>query len=277
MTSVAATSNLDYAKGLARAFGGALLFAFPLLMTMEMWQFGFFMEPTRLALFLALGLPLLAGLSYYAGFRDTTRLVDDVIDAFSAYAVGFVASAALLLLFAVLGPDMPPREIVGKVAVQAVPAAMGAVLARKQFSAEGHENRQERAKRQSYASELFLMTAGALFIAFNVAPTEEMILIAYQMTPWHSLALAIASVVALHLLVFRLGFAGQEVGHGSGSGLRTFLHFTLAGYGVALLVSLYILWTFSRTDGGVNPELAAAVIVLGFPASIGAALARLLV
>ncbi len=195
----------------------------------------------------------------------------------AAERIGFVASAALLLLFAVLGPDMPPREIVGKVAVQAVPAAMGAVLARKQFSAEGHENRQERAKRQSYASELFLMTAGALFIAFNVAPTEEMILIAYQMTPWHSLALAIASVVALHLLVFRLGFAGQEVGHGSGSGLRTFLHFTLAGYGVALLVSLYILWTFSRTDGGVNPELAAAVIVLGFPASIGAALARLLV
>lgn len=277
MTSVAVESNREYAKGLARAFGGALLFAFPLLMTMEMWQFGFYMEPTRLALFLALGVPLLFGLSYYGGFRDTTRWPDDLIDAFSAYAVGFIASAALLVLFGVIKPEMPPSEIVGKIAVQALPAAMGAVLARRQFSAQDHEERETKERRKSYASELFLMAAGALFVAFNVAPTEEMILIAYQMSPWHALVLAAASLALLHALVFRLGFAGQEVGHASGSGWRTFLHFTLAGYGIALLVSLYILWTFSRTDSGLNPELASTVVVLGFPGAIGAALARLLV
>ena len=32
------TSNREYAIGLARAFAGALLFALPLLMTMEMWS-----------------------------------------------------------------------------------------------------------------------------------------------------------------------------------------------------------------------------------------------
>ena len=45
-------TNSDYALGLARAFGGAVIFAFPLMMTMEMWQFGFSMDRLRLAVFL---------------------------------------------------------------------------------------------------------------------------------------------------------------------------------------------------------------------------------
>lgn len=276
MAGVAVQTNREYAQGLARASGGALLFAFPLLMTMEMWQLGFHMDPLRLAIFLALGLPVLFGLSYYAGFRDTSAWHDDLMDALAAYAVGFTASAVLLWLFAVIGPAMPPSEIVGKIAVQALPAALGAMLARKQFGGDKTPE-VELQRRKSYASELFLMMVGALFVAFNVAPTEEMILIAYQMTPLHSVALVGASLLVLHAMVFSVGFAGQEEGHGSGSPLRTFLHFTLAGYAIALLVSLYILWTFSRADGGLNAELVEAVVVLAFPASIGAAAARLLV
>ncbi len=270
--------NQEYAIGLARAFGGALIFAFPLLMTMEMWELGFYMDRTRLALFLALGLPLLFGLSYFAGFRTTRDWRDDLLDALAAYAVGFIAAAALLWLFSVIGPDMPVRETVGKVALQAVPGGIGALLARKQFGQREDDGGPEEGDgRKGYASELFLMTAGALFIAFNVAPTEEMVLIAYQMSPWHALTLAGVSLAVLHALVFSVGFAGQEEGHGSGSTIRTFLFFTLVGYAIALLVSLYILWTFSRTDSGLNGELLKTVIVLGFPSSIGAAAARLLV
>ena len=121
------------------------------------------------------------------------------------------------------------------------------------------------------------MMIGAVFVAFNVAPTEEMILIAYQMTPWHGIALVVVSVGLLHAFVYSVGFAGQEEGHGSGSGFRTFIHFTLAGYAIALLLSLYILWTFGRTDGIGPGEVLNIVIVLGFPASLGAAAARLLV
>jgi uncharacterized membrane protein len=40
--------------GLARAFGGAILFSFPMLMTMEMWWLGFYIDPFRLALFILL-------------------------------------------------------------------------------------------------------------------------------------------------------------------------------------------------------------------------------
>ncbi len=35
-----AETNKAYAVGLARAFGGAVIFAFPLMMTLEMWSLG---------------------------------------------------------------------------------------------------------------------------------------------------------------------------------------------------------------------------------------------
>lgn len=92
------SKNRKYALDLARAFGGAIIFSFPLFMTMEMWLLGFYIDAFRLALFLLLTMPLLVGLSYYAGFENTLSWRDDGLDALSAYAVGFAASAAMLFL-----------------------------------------------------------------------------------------------------------------------------------------------------------------------------------
>ena len=262
----------SYGRGLARAFAGAVIFSFPLLMTMEMWWLGFYMDRGRLALFLLVTAGLVYGLSVFAGFRETNSWADDVLDAFAALMVGFVASAGLLALMGLLTPDMPLREIVGRVAVQAMPASLGAVLANKQLRARTDgEPREDRA---GYFGQLFLMTAGALFLAFNVAPTEEMVLIGYRMTSWHAAALIVVSVGILHALVYTVGFAGQ---HEHESPLMAFLHFTLPGYGIALLVSLYVLWTFGRTDSESVDGVMRSVVVLGFPGALGAAAARLLV
>jgi putative integral membrane protein (TIGR02587 family) len=265
--------NREYAVGLARAFGGAIMFVFPLLMTMEMWWLGFYMDRLRLALFLLMTLPLLVGLCYYAGFEDTFRWRDDVMDALSAYAVGFIAVAVVLALMSVITLEQTWREIVGKITLLVVPASMGAVLARAQLGGDKSSASEQREQRASYAGELFLMAAGALFVAFNVAPTEEMALIAYMMTEWHALALAAFSLVILHAFVYTVGFGGQE--EYNASFLSILLRFTIVGYAIALLVSLYVLWTFGRTDAISVTEIAKITIVLGFPGALGAALARL--
>jgi uncharacterized membrane protein len=62
-----------------------------------------------------------------------------------------------------------------------------------------------------------------------------------------------------------------------GTFLSTFLHFTRAGYGIALLVSLYVLWTFGRTDAVDLAQIAMMAVVLAFPAALGAAIARLVI
>jgi len=267
-----------YSVGLARAFGGAILFAIPLMMTMEMWSLGFSMGRIRLLLFVAINLVILVGLSYFAGFEKTFRWRDDVMDALAAVGVGMMASAAILALFAVITLEMTWSEIVGKIALQSVPASIGAMLGRKQLGPnQDVDAEQERKREAGYGGELFLMLSGALFLAFNVAPTEEMILIAFQMTPWHGLGLGVTSVALLHAFVYSLGFSGQESHPEGGTPTSTFLRFTLAGYGIALLVSLYVLWTFGRTEDVALAQTAMMTVVLAFPAALGAATARLVI
>lgn len=278
--AVSKSGPLDFLTGIGRAFGGAVLFAFPLMMTMEMWQLGHSLNRLRLTLFIAVTLPLLFGLSYYSGFEKTESRAEDAEDAFVAFGVGFVASALLLVLFGIITFDMPLGEVVGKIAIQTVPASIGAIVASKQFHSRGGSEEgddEEDEKPPCYPAELFLMAAGALFVAFNVAPTEEMLVITFSMTVWHAVALALLTLAMLHALVYTVGFAGQEERPDNTGFMLTFLHFTLAGYGVSILVSLYVLWTFERLTGAASGEIATMLIVMALPASLGAATARLIV
>lgn len=261
-----------YLRDLGRAFGGALLFNVPLLMTMEMWEQGVTMDRWRLLAFILSGLPLLYGLAYYAGFSKRRGLRNDLLDTAVALAVGFATASVLLVMFGVVDWNAPPREALGMVALQAIPGGMGALLARRQLAGGGGDDGDE--DQASYVGELFLMAAGALFFALNVAPTEEVILIAYKATPWHALALIVASVALMHVIVFEAGFAGQEEAEHP---LKAFAHFTLPGYAIALGISLFVLFLFGRIEGHSLEGLTQTVIVLGFPAAVGAAAARLLV
>jgi putative integral membrane protein (TIGR02587 family) len=270
-------SSSSYAADLARGFGGALLFSFPLLMTMEMWWLGFYMDRARLALFVVVTFLMLLGLAWFVGFERTVRLRDIFLEATTAYGIGIVGSAILLTVFGILNDEMQASEIVGKIAVQSIPASIGATVARKQLASGGAETDQDQKEaRAGYPGQVFLMAAGALYVSFNVAPTEEMILIAFKMTPVRTVALVLLSVILLHVFVYSVGFRGQEPMREMGLG-RIFVAFTLAGYGVALCVSIYVLWTFGRFDGTSAYEIATMVAVLGFPAAIGAAVARLVV
>ena len=149
---------------------------------------------------------------------------------------------------------------------------MGALLAGRQLSAGEDDTGDE--DQATYPGELFLMVAGALFLALNMAPTEEMILIAYRMSPFHVAALVVVSIGLMHAIVYKVGFAGQEE---HDRPLSAFVHFTLAGYGLVLLTSLYVVWVFGRTEGHGLAEIVDAMVVLSFPGALGAAAARLLV
>ena len=240
----------SFLVALARAFAGALIFGLPLLMTMEMWALGFYMQPLRLALFLALMFPLLVVLAYYAGFEASVGWQQLVLSACVAYAVAFVAAAVGLVLLGVLRPGMSIEEIVGKISLQAIPASIGAMLARSQLGRRDEEQKEEERRRDTYGGELFLATVGALFLAFNVAPTEEIVLISTMMTGWHALALIGVSLAIMHAFVYAVEFRGQTAGAPGDFGVWSeFLRVTVVAYALALLVCLYVLWSFGRSDG----------------------------
>jgi putative integral membrane protein (TIGR02587 family) len=272
-------TSRHYAVDLARAFGGALVFSIPALMTMEMWWLGFYQNGYRLALFIALFIPLLTGLSYFEGFEDTFSAKDDILDTFAAIAVGFVAAALMLFFFGVLTSEMSADEIVGKIAVQTVVAALGAMFAESLIGtseSEAEEHNRERLRGASYLGQIFLMLVGAVYLSMTLAATEEMILIAYQMSNWHAVALVLFTLAVMHGFVYAVKHTRGETSGSEESFVSVFLRFTVVGYIVALLVSAYILWTFGRTDDTGAEEIIKAVIVLGFPSALGASASRLI-
>ncbi|MDB6151353.1 MAG: putative integral rane protein [Chthoniobacter sp.] len=245
-------------------------------MTMEMWQLGFTTDPLRIALLVAVMIPVLVGLSHYCGFEPTFEWQDDVVDAFVAYAVAFVAAAVVLALFGELRPGMPWAEIAGKLSLQAVAGSVGALLAEGQLGIKDEQVESE-LENCSYHGELFLMLVGALFLALNVAPTEEMILIAYKMSAAQGLALAALSLLLMHAFVYAVEFRGQATAPEGTPRWSLFLRYTAPGYAIALIASLYLLWTFGRVDSTGREQVAMATVVLAFPASVGAAAARLMI
>ena len=149
------------------------------------------------------------------------------------------------------------------------------MLARSQLG-QRDEEQEEEERRDTYAGELFLATVGALFLAFNVAPTEEIVLIAAMVTGWQALALVAVSLAIMHAFVYAVEFRGQAARHPEIGVWSEFLRVTVVAYALALLVCLYVLWSFGRSDGLAFGELLMQTVVLGFPAAVGAAAARLI-
>ena len=268
-----ATTNRDYAVALGRAFAGATIFGLPLLMTLEMWSLGHALAPLMLLQFSIANMAMLYGLSKVAGFEESHRSLDDVLDALAAYAVGVLVSIVGLTLIGVIGPGINLAEAVNKVAIQAVPASFGAMIGARILGEDSVERGEQ--WRDTYSGQLFLFAAGALFLSFTIAPTEEVLLISFQMTPWHAFVLVLLSILLLDLILHVVGFRGQDERTGAGEAL--ILRQTLPGYGIAVLISAYILWTFGSTEGLDWPHLVMAVAVLALPAALGAAIARLVV
>lgn len=284
-------TNKTFLVGLARAFAGAIIFSFPLVITMEMWSLGITIEPFRLALFMFLAVPLLVGLSYFIGFEKTSCLKDDVIDAFVAYAVGFITSAVMLALFRIIDPKMSIAEIVGIVSIQAVIAAIGALLAQSQLGQQKNdsdgnekedndENSEEEdlvRRNTTYGGQLFLMGVGAIFLAMNPAPTEEIALISYKMSDGYIIALALGTIILMHAFVYKVEFRGQENRHPKESSiLSVFMRYTIVGYALVLLISFYLIWTFGHIEGLSAEQTVKAVVVMSFPGALGAAASRLI-
>jgi putative integral membrane protein (TIGR02587 family) len=284
-----ATTRRDFDKskffaGIARGIAGALLFALPMLMTMEMWELGVYMDRSRLLLLLLVNIPLLIILSDRVGFEETSTWRQAIRDASIAYALGIVSSTLILVAMGVIKQDQSAHEIIGMIALQAVPASIGAMLGRSQLGGQSDDDDDKddddddpvHERETSYAGELFLMAVGALFLNLNVAPTEEMILLSYKMTPWHALIIIAASLAVMHSFVYALSFKGShDLAEGTPS-WHAFVRFTLPGYLIAGLISAYCLWTFHRTDDIGSTQILMAVVILSFPGAIGAAAARLI-
>lgn len=288
ITGVSDKSSQRFLIGIGRGAAGALLFGLPMLMTMELWQLGFYMQRERLLVLVLVNIPLLIALAHSVGFEKTHTLAQATRDALIAYGLGILMSALILILFGDLKPSMPISELTGKIAIQAVAASIGALLGRSQLAGQSSSDEQKEGNRGdgegavddeisgNYGHELFLMSVGALFLNLNVAPTEEVILISYKMTAWHALFTIVASIAIMHAFVYAVSFKGSHELPADTPWWHVLVRFTLPGYVVAMAVSLFVLWLFGRLDDKAFSQVLMSSVVLSFPGAVGAAAARLI-
>lgn len=268
----------EYARGIV----GGLLFSLPLLYTMEVWWAGFIARPSVLLIYLAAGFLLLFGYNRYAGLHEDASWTDVAFEAVEEMGLGLLVAAGILWLIGQIDGSMPLAEIVGKVVVEGVTAAIGVSVGAAQLGGGGKSTGDQQGMRGrgdkediGLPGEVVLAVCGAVLFASNVAPTEEIVQIAVEAGRGRILGLALLSFTLGGIILTYSDFTGSRPVR-PGSGLLPVLFRATINYAVALAACAFILWFFGRFEGVSLAVGLAETVALGVAGSIGASAGRLL-
>lgn len=267
-----ADSLREYARGIA----GGFLFSLPLILTMEVWEAGFTVPPSRLLAGLAATFVLLCGYNAYAGLRHESRLREIMVDSVEELGLGLVLSAAILVLLGRIGASTELTEALGLIIVEGMFVAVGVSVGTAQLSAAaGGDRGTPQGRHQTLWSELVLACCGAMLIAANVAPTEEILMLASELTPVHLLGTMTTSLALAATLMYFSHFTGSARFAGE-RGVFGVVHGTTITYAAALVISASILWFFGRFAHHSLALNVGQCVILGLAGTLGASAGRLL-
>ena len=263
----------------ARGIGGGLLFSLPLLVTMEVWAIGLSASPLRLGAFAGGTFALLVAYNHVAGIHAGHRVRDVLFESVEEMGLGLAVAAGLLALLGRFPDGLFSAEALGLLTVEGMVAAVGVSVGTAQLGqtpggdADDEAGREAGRVPQSAGGEVVVALCGAFLIAANVAPTEEVRMLGVEMSLPALAGLAALSVVVGGALLYASAFRGSDRFAGSALGP---VRGTVVTYAVALVASALMLWVFGQVE---TVGLAASVgplVVLGFPAMLGASAGRLL-
>ena len=267
--------------GIVRAVSAGTLFGIPLLYTMEVWWAGTSVVPSRMLLVLAVTFVVLVILNHAAGFRESkdVRIADALRDSVEAMAIAFVSVFVILVILREIDGATPLRQGLGKVVYEATPFAFGVGLARHFLSKGRTESDDDEGDGRSIHPTVVDVGAtllGAVFVAFNIAPTDEVPMIAAAMSPIWLAALVVATLVISYCIVFEAGFSDQNRRRkDEGIGQDPFTE-TMICYLLSLVAAAAMLVFFDRIRIDQPPALLLSqIVVLGLPAAIGGAAGRI--
>jgi putative integral membrane protein (TIGR02587 family) len=230
-------------------------------------------------------------LNYTEGFRkrrNNWRVDEAAIDTVEAMAIGFVCSAFMLWLLQEITPETSLKESLGKVVFEGLPFTLGVALANQVLQEGNQDNSIATTQKDNDISkhkqnglhatfaDLGATLIGAIVIAFNIAPTDEVPMLAAAISPPWLLALMAASLVISYAIVFQAGFSDQQKRRQQKGIFQRPLSETTISYLVSLLASVVMLFFFQKvTFADTWMMWLEHTLVLGLPATIGGAAGRL--
>jgi putative integral membrane protein (TIGR02587 family) len=272
----------DELNGLVRGLTGGFLVGIPLIYTMETWWVGETISMPHALLFLALAYALNFAFVAYAGFREGEAGSHRPFgDALEATALAVVATTVTLALLNQLDPSLPLDVLIGRIAVDALPVSLGVaianhILAPRETRVTGSDDGGEiRGHGDSVALDVGAAFAGSLFLSLNIAPTEEVPMLATGVPTLLLPLVILFSLLASYAVVFAAGFGGQERRLRTPGAFQRPITETVVAYVTSLVTGAGVLWLFGQIDTGTAPYVAyAQIVLLGLPAAIGGAAGR---
>ncbi|MEH2451358.1 TIGR02587 family membrane protein [Nostoc sp.] len=271
---------------------GGFLFGIPLLYTMEVWWIGSLAKPQLMMMAIALMFIVVYLLNQTEGFRKRRYSWLDhqaAMDTVEAIAIGLACSAFVLLLLRELTLETSLKESLGKIIFESVPFALGVGLANQLLGdtrngdPEGQATDQVNSTTNNKEDEIQATFAdvggtliGATIIAFNIAPTDEIPMLAAAASPPWQLAMIATSLLISYGIVFQAGFSNQQKRKQQKGIFQRPSSETIMSYLVSLLAGAFMLWFFQKlTFNDPWTMWLDHTLMLGLPATIGGAAGRL--
>jgi putative integral membrane protein (TIGR02587 family) len=275
-------------QDLIRGASGGFLFGIPLLYTMEVWWIGSYIGAARSLLALLFTFAIVFLLNQTSGFRKGAdqSTIEAAMDAVEAMAIGLICTGLILILIREINLQTSLQEALGKLIYESVPFTLGVALANQFLSGDGRETKpdgisfqkQPDSQLNATLSDIGATLIGATIIGFNIAPTDEIPMLASAVSGLWLLAVMAVSLVISYMIVFASGFTNQQQRHQQQGIFQRPLSETIAAYLVSLFAAMAMLLFFQKLqfDDPWQVWLSYSIL-LGLPAAVGGAAGRLAV
>ena len=276
------------AEEIVSGASGGFLFGIPLIYTMEVWFIGSYVQPAILLSILAITFVIILLVNRIEGFRtkESETLPGAIAETIETLAIGMTCAVLMLVILQRIDWQTPLTEILGKVVFEGVPFSLGVAFSRSLLSREADSEQDSSAPSSNHRSlswrdtsaDLTATLIGALFIAFNIAPTDEIAVLAASASPWWLLLIMVTSVVISYGIVFAAEFTNYDRRRQQQGLFQSPQTETIISYLISLVAGMLMLWFFQKITFG-DPWFIwlRYGIILALPASIGGSAGRLAV
>ncbi len=271
----------EYGRGLT----GGLLLSLPMLYTMELWWMGFMVDPLPLFTYFVVGISLLMVYNHYVGIHREHSFWEGLEQSMEEMGIGILLTIFILWITQRISADMPLSELSGKVIVEAVTVAIGISVGKTQLREKDDDKKEPSGKDDPLKSTVepdLLRTVnislcGAILIASNVAPTDEVVVIALETAVFKLLIIILLSIGIGGGVLYYINFTGAHKWVRKPTDPWDVVWGTTIMYAVSLISSAFMLWFFGRFQDLSLYGMVAETVVLAFPAALGASAGRLLI
>jgi putative integral membrane protein (TIGR02587 family) len=278
-------------EDITRGACGGFLFGVPLLYTMEVWWIGSTVAPPLMLLAIVTTWTVVFFLNRTEGFRQTKNVSfsNAARDTVEAVAIGLVCTTIMLVILREVTLETQLSEALGKIIFESVPFSLGVALS-TQFLRSSSDESQSSSSKQDDSSQpesldpeisgtfadIGATLIGAIIIAFSIAPTDEIPMLAAATSGVWLLATIAISLLISYGIVFEADFANKMKRQQQQGLFQSPLSETIMSYLVSLFAAAMMLWFFQQLDFS-DPwsTWLSYTLLLGLPATIGGAAGRL--